>query len=109
MPTVCLVFQAHLPYRLQRYRFFDIGKGAPYLDKALTREVLDRYADQAFLPGNAQIRELAQRHGDRFGVSFALSGSLLEQMADFRPDLLASDVALPGFLAVAGIETPEWF
>ena len=32
MPDICFYFQVHQPYRLRRYRVFDIGTGAHYFD-----------------------------------------------------------------------------
>ena len=35
MKTVCLYFQVHQPWRLKKYRFFNMGKDHNYLDDLL--------------------------------------------------------------------------
>ena len=37
MPDLCLYVQVHQPYRLARYRVFDIGGAADYFDAPLNR------------------------------------------------------------------------
>jgi alpha-amylase len=42
--TICIYFQIHQPFRLKRYRFFDIGNDAYYYDdfanESITEELL---------------------------------------------------------------------
>ena len=45
MKKICLCFQIHQPYRLRRYRFFDIGNSHYYTDDYLNEEVFERIAD----------------------------------------------------------------
>ena len=35
MKTICFYFQIHQPFRLKRYRFFDIGNDHYYYDDCL--------------------------------------------------------------------------
>ena len=37
MKTVCLYFQVHQPWRLKKYRFFNMGKDHNYLDDLMNQ------------------------------------------------------------------------
>ena len=39
MKTVCLYFQVHQPWRLKKYRFFNMGKDHNYLDDLMNRSI----------------------------------------------------------------------
>ena len=57
MPDLCLYCQVHQPYRLRRYRVFDIGTGAGYFDDEANRTILRRVAEKCYLPANRLLRE----------------------------------------------------
>ncbi len=90
MPDICLYFQVHQPYRLRRFRVFDIGSGAGYFDEEANRGILRRVADKCYLPANRALREAVERSDGRFRFSLSLSGVLLEQLASTAPDVLES-------------------
>ena len=88
MPDICLYFQVHQPYRLRRYRVFDIGSGAGYFDAAANRAILRRVADKCYLPATRQLQEAVARSDGGFRFALSLSGVLLEQLAADAPDAL---------------------
>jgi alpha-amylase len=90
MPSVCLYFQVHQPYRLRRYSFFDIGHIHNYKDQTENRRILDRVAQKCYLPANALLLKMIAEHEGRFRIAFSLSGSVLEQIERRRPDVLES-------------------
>lgn len=90
MPSVCFYFQVHQPCRLRRYSFFDVGHLHDYQDDAENRRILDRVARKCYLPANALLLELIDRHEGKFRVAFSLSGVALDQMERHRPDVLES-------------------
>ena len=100
MPDLCLYCQVHQPYRLRRYRVFDIGTGAGYFDDEANRDILRRVADKCYLPTNRLLTEAIQRSGGRFRLALSLSGVLLEQLETHAPDALASFQELVGTGAV---------
>ena len=55
MKTVCLYFQVHQPWRLKKYRFFNMGKDHNYLDDLLNRSIMQKVARQCYLPMNALL------------------------------------------------------
>ncbi|MEW6333348.1 MAG: glycoside hydrolase family 57 protein [Thermodesulfobacteriota bacterium] len=90
MPSVCLYFQVHQPRRLRRYSYFDVGRIHDYEDQTGNRRILDRVARKCYLPTNALLLKLIAEHGGKFRVAFSLSGSLLDQIEQNRPDVLES-------------------
>lgn len=91
MKHICLYFQVHQPFRLRIYRFFDIGVSHDYYHEPNNRTLLHRIARKCYLPMNALLHHLIKRWGpDRFAVAFAISGTALEQMELYAPEVLAS-------------------
>jgi len=101
MPDICFYFQVHQPYRLRRYRVFDIGTGAGYFDDAANRAILRRVADKCYLPTNRLLADAIRRSDGRFRIAMSLSGVLLDQLEADAPDALASFQEL---VATGGVE-----
>jgi alpha-amylase len=87
-PDVCFYFQVHQPYRLRRYRVFDIGTARGYFDEAENERIVRRVADKCYLPATRLLRELILRSGGRFKFALSLSGTVLEQLETWAPDAL---------------------
>ena len=62
MKTVCLYFQVHQPWRLKKYRFFNMGKDHNYLDDLLNRSIMQKVARQCYLPMNALLLKLIKEN-----------------------------------------------
>jgi alpha-amylase len=90
MRTICFYFQVHQPYRLRKYRFFDIGENHDYFDEHNNRFILRRVAQKSYLPMNQLLLDLIEQYGDAFKVSFSLSGSVIEQFEEYAPEVLDS-------------------
>lgn len=94
MLSVCPYFHVHQPYRIKRYRVFDIGNDNQYFNDASAcdlnnRKIVEKVADKSYRPMNAVLQELLERHPEfRFALSF--SGTVLEQFEAFTPDVLES-------------------
>jgi alpha-amylase len=88
MPSVCLYFQVHQPRRLRRYSFFDVGRLHDYENEAENRRILERIAGKCYLPANALLLELIEKYAGKFRVAFSLSGVVLDQIEQYRPDVL---------------------
>lgn len=89
MKKICFCFQIHQPYRLRRYRFFDIGNEHYYSDDFQNEEIFQRIAEQCYLPANRLMLELLRQHPD-FCISYAISGLAIEQMEYYKPEILES-------------------
>jgi alpha-amylase len=101
MTDVCMYFQIHQPYRLRRYRVFDIGSGSPYWDAATNRGVLRRVAERCYLPANAILAEQIRRTRGAFRVAMSCSGVVLEQLEAAAPDVIDS---FRDLVATGGVE-----
>lgn len=74
--------------RLKTYRFFNMGIDHNYLDDARNRTLMQRAAAECYLPMNDLLLELIKSTGGRLRVSFYISGTALEQMRSYAPDVL---------------------
>jgi alpha-amylase len=90
MRHICFYFQVHQPYRLKRYRFFDIGVEHRYFDTFENRVHMERIARNCYLPVNKILLDLIKKNKDKFKVSFSITGSALEQFAEYAPEVLES-------------------
>ena len=89
MVSVCFYFQVHQPVRLRPYTVFEIGKNSSYFDEQKNKEILDRVAKKCYLPANAIMLELLDKHPE-FRVSYSISGVALEQFMCHEPKVLDS-------------------
>lgn len=90
MKTICFYFQIHQPFRLKRYRFFDIGNDHYYYDDFQNEEIIRRIAEKTYLPGNRAILDMIKTSGGKFKVAFSISGTALEQMEIYTPEVIDS-------------------
>lgn len=87
---ICFYFQVHQPYRLRTYRFFEIGKKHYYYDDFNNRMLMRRVAEKCYLPMNELLMRQIEKFGDQFKVAFSFSGTVVEQMQQYAPDVLES-------------------
>ncbi|MDR1982164.1 MAG: glycoside hydrolase family 57 protein [Tannerellaceae bacterium] len=90
MKTICFYFQLHQPFRLKRYRFFDIGNDHYYYDDFQNEEIIRRIAERSYLPANKSILEMIKQSGGKFKAAFSISGTALEQMEVYTPEVIDS-------------------
>jgi alpha-amylase len=90
MKTLCLYFQVHQPFRLKNYRFFNIGHDHYYYDDYANESIIRKIADKCYLPANEIILSLIKKYGDKFKVSYSISGSALDQFELYAPEVLES-------------------
>ena len=60
MKTVCLLFEIHQPFRLKKYRFYDIGADHYYYDDYANEEILKRLAYQSYIPAAKMLLEMIE-------------------------------------------------
>ena len=90
MKTICLYFQIHQPFRLKRYRFFDIGNDHYYYDDYGNDDIIQKIAERTLLPANAMLLDLINEYKGKFKVAFSISGIILEQLEMFAPEVIDS-------------------
>lgn len=90
MKTICFYFQIHQPFRLKRYRFFDIGNDHYYYDDFQNEEIMHRIAERCLIPANRMMLDMIKSSGGKFKVAFSISGTALEQMEIYAPEVIDS-------------------
>ena len=90
MKSVCLYFQIHQPFRLRRYRFFDIGNDHYYYDDFQNGEIFKKVSELCYIPANRVMLEMIKKNNGNFKVAFSISGVALEQMEIASPELIDS-------------------
>jgi len=88
--AICFYFQVHQPFRLKRYRFFDLGHDHYYYDDFSNESIMRKVAEKCYLPANNVIMDLIQKHKGKFKVTFSLSGLAISQFRLYAPEVLES-------------------
>ena len=88
MKTICFYFQIHQPFRLKRYRFFNIGRDHYYFDDYANEDILQQIAARSFMPANRMLLDLVNQHQGKFKVAFSISGMALEQLEIYAPEVI---------------------
>ncbi len=92
MKSVCFYFQVHQPYRVKRYRVFDIGNDPEYFndrgDSNLNnRKIIEKVAAKSYIPTTRLVLDLLKRH-PQMRVAYSFSGIALEQLERYAPEAL---------------------
>lgn len=90
MRRLCFYFQVHQPYRLKRYRFFDIGNDHHYFDDYSNKSIMRKVAEKCYLPTNQAFLDLINEYGSKVKISYSLSGTVIDQFEKYAPDVLES-------------------
>lgn len=88
MKNICFCFQMHAPYRLKRYRFFDIGKDHYYYDDMATDEYVEWLVQTSYMPLCKTIQEMIRLSKGKFHCALSVSGTLLESFEQFAPEMI---------------------
>lgn len=95
MKSVVLYLHAHQPWRVKPYSVFQAGADPHYFNDETpnvdtnNRFIIDKVSEKSYLPTNAVLLELLQQH-ENFKLSLSITGSLIEQLEAWRPDVLES-------------------
>lgn len=87
MKKISLYFQIHQPYRLRRYRFFDIGNDHYYNDDYMNENIFQRISHDCYYPATRMFKDLLIEYPD-FHFNFVISGLAIEQMEYYTPSLI---------------------
>lgn len=90
MRNICFYFQLHLPFRLKRYRFIEIGKDHYYYDDFQTGDRIRNAVEQSYLTANRTISEMIRSSNGKFRCAFTISGVTLEQLEQYAPEVIDS-------------------
>ncbi len=86
MASVCFYFQVHQPWRLRRYSVFDADPF--YFDDEANKEILLKVANKCYRPATQLILDLIKKNDGNFRVSYALTGTVIDQLEQWAPDVL---------------------
>lgn len=89
MVSVCFYFQVHQPERIGNYSVFDVGTNQNYFFNQKNREITERVAKKCYLPANAIMLELLNKH-EEFRVAYSFSGTALELFERRVPEVIES-------------------
>ncbi len=120
MKAICFYFQIHQPFRLKRYRFFDIGNDHYYYDDFANDDIITRVAQRSYIPAAETLLRMIKDSGGKFRCALSITGVALEQCEQYVPefvDLLKklADTGKVEFLAetyahsLASLSDPEEF
>jgi alpha-amylase len=83
-----LLFEIHQPFRLKKYRFYDIGADHYYYDDYANDEILKRLAYQSYIPAAKMLLEMIEASEKKFKVALSISGVAMEQFEMYCPEFL---------------------
>ena len=79
MKAINFIFEIHQPFRLKRYRFFDIGNDHYYYDLFLNEDIVSRIAHQSYIPAAQTLLRMIEETKGKFRCAIAVTGVALEQ------------------------------
>jgi len=100
--AIVLYLHVHQPFRIKHYTIFDAGNDHGYFDapngtKENNEDVLRKVAEKSYVPTNATLLRMLNNNPD-FKVSMSITGTVLEQLETYAPDVLRTfqDVVATG-------------
>ena len=78
----------HAPYKMKRYRFFEIGQDHYYYDDMQTEEHLDHIVNASYIPLCNTIKEMIRLSKGRFHCALSITGVVLEMFQQFAPEMI---------------------
>ncbi len=120
MKAICFYFQIHQPFRLKRYRFFDIGNDHYYYDDFANDDILTRIAHHSYIPAAESLLKMIEESHGAFRCALSITGIALEQCEQYVPEFIdllkkLADTGKVEFLAetyahsLASLADPEEF
>ena len=86
MASIVFYFQVHQPHRLRRYSVFDSDPF--YFEDSKNEAILRKVADKCYRPATQLMLDLVKRHEGNFRISYAITGTVLDQFERFAPDVV---------------------
>jgi alpha-amylase len=119
MKAICFNFEIHQPFRLKRYRFFDIGNDHYYFDDFLNDDIVTRIAHNSYIPAAETLLRMLEQN-KHFRCSISVTGVAIEQLEQYVPEFIdllkkladtgrVEFVAQPYAYSLASLADPEEF
>ena len=106
MKNICFCFQMHAPYRLKRYRFFEIGHDHYYYDDMATEDHINWLVETSYLPLCQTIRDMIHLSKGKFRCAISVSGTMIELFEQFNPEMIDILKELAASKCVEFLATP---
>ena len=88
MKAICFYFQIHQPFRLKRYRFFDIGNDHYYYDDFANDDIVTRIAQRSYIPAAESLLKMIEESKGKFKCALSITGTALEQFEQYVPEFI---------------------
>lgn len=88
MKNICFCIYMHAPYRMKRYRFFDIGADHYYYEDMQTEDQVQYLVQTSYLPLCQTIAEMIRLSHGKFRCAVAVSGVMLDMFEQFSPEMI---------------------
>jgi len=89
---IMFYFHAHQPFRIRKFRIFDFKNPKRkeetyfYFDNNVNKKILERVARKCYIPMNKLILDLIKQHD--FKCAFSITGTLIEQLEKWKPEVI---------------------
>jgi alpha-amylase len=92
--SIVLYLHVHQPFRIRHYSVFDIASkhdyfNADYDSDQSNQKILEKIAHKSYIPTNNLLLEILKNNPD-FRFSLSITGTLLEQLQKWAPEVLES-------------------
>ncbi len=88
MKSVCFYFQIHQPYRLKKYRFFDIGNDHYYYDDFANDDIITHIAERSYIPMAHTLLQMIEQSNGEFRCAISITGTAVEQLQQYVPEFI---------------------
>ena len=106
MKNICFCFQMHSPYRLKRYRFFEIGHDHYYSDDMATEDHVNWLVQTSYMPLCCTLRDMINLSKNKFHCALSVSGMMIELFEQFSPEMIDILKELAATKCVEFVATP---
>src|SRR5262245_54412274 len=91
--AIILYLHVHQPYRLRHYTIYDAGINHQYYDSSEgntdNSAILRKVAEKSYIPTNQKLLQMLHDFPE-FKLSLSITGTVLDQMAQWEPGVLDS-------------------
>ena len=88
MKAICFYFQIHQPFRLKRYRCFDIVNDHYYYDDFANDDIVTRIAHRSYIPAAETLLKMIEEGKGKFKCALSVTGTALEQFEQYVPEFI---------------------
>jgi alpha-amylase len=96
----------HSPYRLKRYRFFEIGHDHYYYDDMATEDHVNWLVQTSYMPLCCTLRDMINLSKNKFHCALSVSGMMIELFEQFSPEMIDILKELAATKCVEFVATP---